>query len=186
MADQGKAAENGEVNTSALRRASNWSQISYGTFIPFFALDSEYLKSLLIGKGYICELEEPASVKSFHGFFPPEITRQDSGEGTLSSSESALNSPIVDCQKASFFLECEFQIRKLFAFMELHLLNAESELAVAVQNVKSACAKQQEGEAKSDVELSDSTKTDLSDRQSYSVLQVALHDCMQIQVLAHQ
>ena len=103
----------------------------------------------------------------------------------MSSSESALNSPIVDCQKASFFLECEFQIRKLFAFMELHLLNAESELAVAVQNVKSACAKQ-EGEAKSDVELSDSTKTDLSDRQSYSVLQVALHDCMQIQVLAYQ
>ena len=65
MADQGKAAENGEVNTSALRRASNWSQISYGTFIPFFALDSEYLKSLLIGKGYIRELEEPASANGF-------------------------------------------------------------------------------------------------------------------------
>ena len=166
MADQGKAAENGEINTSALRRASNYSQISYGTFIPFFALDSEYLKSLLIGKGYTCELEEPASAKSFHGFFPPEITRQDSGEGTLSSSESALNSPIVECQKASFFIECEFQIRKLFAFMELHLSKAESELAVAVQNVKSASAKQEEGEAKSDVELS--TKTDFSDALSDS------------------
>ena len=161
MADQGKAAENEEVNTSVSRRVSNYSQLSYGTFIPFFALDSEYLKSLLIGKGYTFELEEPASAKSFHGFFPPEITRQDSGEGTLSSSESALNSPVVDCQKASFFIECEFQLRKLFGFMELHLSRVESDLAVAVQSVKSANAKQELGEAEKDVELY--TKTYISD-----------------------
>lgn len=161
MADQGKATENGEVNTSVSRRVSNYSQLSYGTFIPFFALDSEYLKSLLIGKGYTFELEEPASAKSFHGFFPPEITRQDSGEGTLSSSESALNSPVVDCQKASFFIECEFQLRKLFGFMELHLSRVESDLAVAVQSVKSANAKQELGEAEKDVELY--TKTYISD-----------------------
>ena len=161
MADQGKAAENGEVNTSVSRRVSNYSQLSYGTFIPFFALDSEYLKSLLIGKGYTFELEEPASAKSFHGFFPPEITRQDSGEGTLSSSESALNSPVVDCQKASFFIECEFQLRKLFGFMELHLSRVESDLAVAVQSVKSSNAKQELGEAEKDVELY--TKTYISD-----------------------
>ena len=161
MADQGKAAENEEVNTSVSRRVSNYSQLSYGTFIPFFALDSEYLKSLLIGKGYTFELEEPASAKSFHGFFPPEITRQDSGEGTLSSSESALNSPVVDCQKASFFIECEFQLRKLFGFMELHLSRVESDLAVAVQSVKSSNAKQELGEAEKDVELY--TKTYISD-----------------------
>lgn len=161
MADQGKATENGEVNTSVSRRVSNYSQLSYGTFIPFFALDSEYLKSLLIGKGYTFELEEPASAKSFHGFFPPEITRQDSGEGTLSSSESALNSPVVDCQKASFFIECEFQLRKLFGFMELHLSRVESDLAVAVQSVKSSNAKQELGEAEKDVELY--TKTYISD-----------------------
>ena len=161
MADQEEAAENGEVNTGVLRRASNYSQLSYGTFIPFFALDSEYLKSLLIGKGYTFELEEPASAKSFHGYFPPEITRQDSGEGTLSSSESALNSPVVDCQKASFFIECEFQLRKLFGFMELHLSRVESDLAVAVQSVKSANAKQELEEAERDVELS--TKTYISD-----------------------
>ena len=161
MADQGKATENGEINTSVSRRVSNYSQLSYGTFIPFFALDSEYLKSLLIGKGYTFELEEPASAKSFHGFFPPEITRQDSGEGTLSSSESALNSPVVDCQKASFFIECEFQLRKLFGFMELHLSRVESDLAVAVQSVKSSNAKQELGEAEKDVELY--TKTYISD-----------------------
>ena len=47
MANQEITAENGKEST----RASNYSHISCGTFIPFFALDSEYLKSLLIGKG---------------------------------------------------------------------------------------------------------------------------------------
>ena len=161
MANQEITAENGEEST----RASNHSHISCGTFIPSFTLDSEYLKLLLIGKGHICELEEPASTKSFHGLFPPEITRQDSGEGTLSSSESALNSPIADSQKADFFTECEFQIEKLFAFMDLHLSKVESILTV-VQNVKSACAKQEEEVADKDIELSN--KTYFSDTLSES------------------
>ena len=165
MANQEITAENGEESTNTSRRASNHSHISCGTFIPFFTLDSEYLKSLLIGKGYICELEEPASAKSFHGFFPREITRQDSGEDTLSSSESALNSPIADSQKADFLIECEFQLRKLFAFMDLHLSKVESNLTV-VQNVKSASAKEEEEVAEKDIELS--TNTYFSDSLSES------------------
>ena len=162
MADQETTVENGEK--SILRRQFQYRQISYGTFIPYFALDSEYLKSLLIGKSY--ELEEAASAKSFHGVFPPEITRQDSLEEVLSNSAPSLNSPVNGIHKPSFFIECELQVRKLFAFMELHLSKVEDDLEVTVQNVRLASSKQKQKMKESGME--ESTKSYFANLQGES------------------
>jgi len=51
MADQGKSVKNGKKSIS--RRQFQYKEISNTTFIPYFSLDSKYLKSLLIGKGYM-------------------------------------------------------------------------------------------------------------------------------------
>ena len=106
------------------RRQSQYRQISYRTFIPYFALDSKYLKSLLIRKGYTYEPEESGSAEP------------------LSISAPSLNSPVNGIHKPSFFVECELQVRKLFAFMELHLSKVEEDLAVTVKNASLASSNQ--------------------------------------------
>jgi len=164
MADQGTTVESREK--SVLRRQFQYRQISYGTFIPYFALDSEYLKSLLIGKSYAYELEEPASAKTFHGVFPPEITRQDSLEEVLSNSAPSLNSPTNGIPKPNFFIECELQVRKLFAFMELHLSKVEDDLAVTVKNVRLASSKQKQ--KMKELGMEESTRSYFADSQGES------------------
>lgn len=108
-------------------------QISYGTFIPFFTVDSEYLRSLLADKGSELELPESASSHNSHNHFPPEFSRQtsvdrasdtSSSEGSLVGTFASTNRP----RETTFFKECELQIRKLFTFMELHLSKVESDL----------------------------------------------------------
>ena len=124
MADQGNSVKNGKKSIS--RRQFRYKEISYTTFIPYFSLDSKYLKSLLIGKGYVHELERPVSAR------------------TLSISSPSINSPLYGSQRPSFFIKCELQVRKLFAFMELHLSKVEDDLAVTIRNVRLASSKQKQ------------------------------------------
>ena len=163
MADQETTVENGEKRI--LRRQFQYRQILHGTFIPYFALDSEYLKSLLIGKSY--EREEAASAKSFHGIFPG----QDSLEEVLSNSAPSLNSPVNGIHKPSFINECELQVRKLFAFMELHLSKVEDDLEVTVQNVRLASSKQKQKMKESGME--ESTKSYFANLQGESKIQTS-------------
>ena len=145
------------------KRKHHHRQISYGTFIPFFTIDFEYLKSLLAGKGYECELPESASSKTSQANFPPEFLRQSSVDETAdtSSSEASLvgvgtSASVNEPRETLLFTECELQVRKLFTFMELHLSKVESDL-------EGVCPKPKPKENQNDPPIESSTKDYFSD-----------------------
>ncbi len=122
------------VKKGGERSKRHHRNISYGTFVPFYVIDSEYLKSLLYGNQ--CELNEPASAKSAYSAFPPSLVRQRSSDSdqSLSNSEPAiLYSSVNGYYEPDFFSECELQVKKLFVFMELHLSKLEDDLAHVVK-----------------------------------------------------
>ena len=126
----------GNVNKKTLgqsKKQHHHRQISYGTFIPFFTVNAEYLKSLLAEKGVAYELPDSSSSKNSQNHFPPEFSRQSSVDAAsdTSSSEASLVGTYASVNRpreTTFFKECELQIRKLFTFMELHLSKVESDL----------------------------------------------------------
>ena len=108
--------------------------MSYGTFVPWFTIDTEYLRSLLEGKGYSCELTESASIKSYQDCFPPS-PKLVSPTPTLPSSVPTKLESGVDITYSSspvnvidFLSECRTQLNKLDTFMEHNLTRMESEL----------------------------------------------------------
>ena len=167
--EKGVVINNG-LRKGVLGRNHHHREISYGTFIPYFVIDSEYLNSLLTAeKGYSCELEETASAESSQPLFPPEITssRPHSPEGVLSQSVPSpvnLNScSINDYNKPSFFTECELQVRKLFSFMDLHLSKVESDLRELTRKPKAKRGEKDDLLEKEEESLVDSEKTKLLD-----------------------
>ena len=135
-------------NSSATSRPS--SLVLYGSFTPYFEIDSEYLKSLIGGKDNSCELVESASFKNVSGeYFPAAPSNpaiQNVEEGL--SSESGIYSPgsfgvstppskAPHNHSSQFFHSCDNQLSKLFSFMEFHLSKIESE----VETVRCAVSK---------------------------------------------
>ena len=122
--------------------SSEKSTVSYGTFTPYFVIDSEYLKSLIGGKDNSCELADSASLKNVPGpgdYFPgPRSVIQSPEEGF--SPESGIFSPgsdpptpldipeVVTTRTPEFFHECDIQLSKLFGFMEFHMSKIESQV----------------------------------------------------------
>lgn len=159
----------GSGKKSTTRSKRHNRQISYGTFIPFFVIDSEYLKSLLCGRGADCELSEPASAKSFHSAFPASLIHQDSSDSdqSLSNSEPGLlstaNNSINGIVKPDFFSECELQVQKLFLFMELHLSKLEDDLAQVAKRRKMREGTKPDHEESDDEEAEASEKSKLLD-----------------------
>ena len=103
-------------------------QISYGSSLPFFVINSEYLITFLREQGGSYELPESASLKSSHSF-PKALTQTDTPDSDLGAI--VVDSPVTSINttvRRTFLTECDFQVRKLFNFMEVHLLNAENEL----------------------------------------------------------
>ena len=133
-----------------------------GTVVPHFPLASQYLRSLLSVKRTEYELEETASENSMHGSPPPETTPQDSDD-----AEPAVNSS-EDTHRPSFFIECELQVGKLFAFMELHLSKVENDLADTIQNMRLVASKRKPKMAQAEVERSNLSKSYLKYAQAES------------------
>ena len=105
---------------------------SYNTFVhvhvPHYTIDSEYLKTLLVGKFLPCELGQPTLFQSSFVSNFQQVTPSDSGiQSAESDSSSTLNSA-TDNTEADYFRECELQLHKLFQFVEQHLSLVESEL----------------------------------------------------------
>ena len=101
---------------------------AYGTFVPYYIVDSEYLKSLLTDKYLPCELSEPAEAGSCdltHHRNPSN----DSGV-QFASGLSTPSGPPQEDDELDFFKECEQQIRKLFRFAQFHLLNVTRDFQV--------------------------------------------------------
>lgn len=120
------------------RTEKNWKHQpyhSYGTFVPPYAIDSEYLKSLLVGKFSSYELNEPASPDSATFSAQSHHRNPSSDSGVhLHTGRSTPPSPASTPSKPSpeaepdFFNECEHQVKKLFMFVESHLTKVESDL----------------------------------------------------------
>jgi len=137
-----------------------------GTGVPHFALASGYLRSLVSVKKPEYELEEIASDRSSHGSPPPELTARDADSGELSASQPTIIPG--DTHRPSFFIECELQVRKLFAFMELHLSKVENELADTIQNMRLVASKREQKMANATAESFIFSKSNLKDAQSES------------------
>jgi len=137
-----------------------------GTGVPHFALASEYLRSLVSVKKPEYELEETASERSSHGSPPPELTARDADSGDWSASQLTINPG--DTHRPSFFVECELQVRKLFAFMELHLSKVENELADTIQNMRLVASRREQKMAKATAESFIFSKSYLKVAQSES------------------
>lgn len=116
-------------------------QVSYGTLTPYFMIDTEYLKSIIEGKGSNCELVESASLKNTPGLFFPSTLRQNLRDKERSSSfESGVvsnqrgitvESPTINASYVpNFFTNCEQQVTKLFSFMDFHVSKVESDVEV--------------------------------------------------------
>lgn len=115
-----------EVSTriDSISRESSINQ-RYGTFTPYFVIDSEYLKSLIGGRDSSCELVESTSLPSSSYFPVSSLTNRSS------SPESGIYSPPSKQQDTpQFFSECDIQLTKLFAFVEFHLSKVASQLRV--------------------------------------------------------
>ena len=103
------------------------SRGSYNTFVPQYTIDSEYLKTLLVGKFLPCKLSEPA-------FYQPSFVdgglniNSDPSDSGILSAESDSPSPPLSADTPDFFHECEQQLHKLFEFVERHLSVVESDL----------------------------------------------------------
>ena len=100
---------------------------SYNTFVPQYAIDSEFLKTLLVGRFLPCQLSEPSSYQSsfVNGGLNVNINTSDSG---IHSADSESPSPPHSADKPDFFHECEQQLFKLFEFVERNLSSVESDL----------------------------------------------------------
>ena len=103
---------------------------SYNTFVPQYAVDSEYLKTLLLGQVRPREPTEPV-------FSPSSFVTREGSEGQRLTNDSGIQSPDSETSSSpsppedapNFFEECERELQKLFQFIETHLLSVERDLA---------------------------------------------------------
>ena len=101
---------------------------SYNTFVPQYSVDSEYLKSLLLGRLHPCELTEPVlSPSSFDAEEGSEGRRLTNDSG-IQSPDSETSPPLSLPDTPDFFTECERELLKLFQFVERHLASVEKDL----------------------------------------------------------
>ena len=138
------------------------SEPTYGSFTPYFVIDSEYLKSLIGGKeSNSCELVESASLQNVPGaYFPASVTNNNSEgspeSGIFSPRGGSIQSSLRASYTPEFFHECDIQLSKLLTFMEFHLSKIESQVDVVrrVENKDSIHNPSRKDDAK-DEELSD-------------------------------
>lgn len=155
--------------------------MSYGTFTPYhtyYAIDSEYLKSLISQRDE-CELSDSASPN--RGVFPTSlvgkiasppptpsterhyqrldsgigrsIVPQDAGENGISEENGSSPVPVPkengfssinheynftteQRPRPTFFTECEEQVLKLFAFMDVQLSHVETQIENAMKQAE--------------------------------------------------
>ena len=129
---------------------------SYNAFVPQYTIDSEYLKTLLVGKCLSCELSEPAShSSSFVVSQLPSHVKLMNGAGdsgihiTSGSAESESPSPPIHAEQ-DFFHECEQQVNKLFDFVEHHLSAVESDLQTLMASEKDSDGKDRKDESEAE------------------------------------
>ncbi len=117
------------IDSLSLPRSSinnRQDSLSYGTFTPYYVIDSEYLKSLIV-KDSGCELVESASLPTA-SYFPSRLSND-----RPSTPDSGIYSPSQQQNTPQFFSECDIQLSKLFAFLEFHLFKVENDLNVVIR-----------------------------------------------------
>lgn len=117
--------------------------VSYGTFIPHFEIDSEYLRTFVGRNVRSCELPESASQKNSPGlYFPEYLGKELKGDNsdsdgdnfnTISDKSPSINTSYI----GNFFTHCEDQLAKLFAFMDFHMRKVESDFEALKQSSRS-------------------------------------------------
>ena len=112
------------------RNGTTGGVVCPNTFVPQYAVDSEYLKSLLVVQLHPGELTElVVSPSSFVAEECSEERRLTNDSGIQSPDREISSSPPKPAETTpDFFQECERELLKLFQFLEGHLTSVERDL----------------------------------------------------------